>query len=57
MFFVLHENKQGVTNLSLSRHEFSKQKRKYAREMLEIYFFYVFKSIAINLIFVVVVVV
>ena len=35
IFFILHENKQGEINLSLSRHNFLSKKLKNARKILE----------------------
>ena len=47
--FVLHENKQGVTNLSLSKHEFySKSFENDGGKCLENSSFYIFHNVAIN---------
>ena len=39
IFFIMHENKQGVINLSLSRHDLLSKNLKNTRKMLGNYFF------------------
>ena len=49
ILFVLHENKQGVTNLSLSKHEFYNKSFENARENgWKIAFFYIFHNVEVN---------